>query len=395
MRLTFFSNFINHHQIPLCLEFYNALGDDFKFVVTEQVPEERLAMGYRDLSELYPFIVKAFISESEHEYARKLGEESDVAILGSAPEEFVRPRIRSNKLTFRYSERVFKKGRWLVLYPVKLFKLLRNHTMYRSKNVFLLGASAYAASDFLLVGAYKNKAYTWGYFPEVKEYPIDALMLKKNNDIPKILWVGRFIALKHPELMISLAKRLKENGFTFSLDLIGTGPLQSKLQKCISKYGLENEVTILGSMSPEDVRAHMEQANIYLFTSNYREGWGAVLNEAMNSGCAVVASHAIGSVPVLLKNKENGLIYPYGNKQQMFDSVALLLENPDLCKKLGMNAYTTLANVWNPANAAERFLVLASSLLTGKEVIFEDGPCSKAKLLTHAYGKTISRDDGV
>ncbi|MPM40999.1 Glycosyltransferase Gtf1 [bioreactor metagenome] len=394
MKLTFYSNFINHHQIPLCLEFYKALGDEFKFVVTEQVPEERLAMGYRDLSELYPFIVKAYLSESEYEYARLLGEESDVVIIGSAPEEFVRLRICRNKLTFRYSERVFKKGRWLVLYPVKLFKLLRNHTLYRSKNVYLLGASAYAASDFLLVGAYKNKAYTWGYFPEVKEYPIDVLMHKKNNDIPKILWVGRFIALKHPELMISLAKRLKENGFTFSLDLIGTGPLQAKLKKCISKYRLENEVTILGSMSPEEVRSHMEQANIFLFTSNYLEGWGAVLNEAMNSGCAVVASHAIGSVPVLLKNNENGLIYTYRNNQQMFDSVVSLLNNPDKCRRFGRKAYTTLVETWNPAKAAERFIVLASSLLNGKEVMYEDGPCSKAKLLTHAYGKTITRNNG-
>jgi hypothetical protein len=37
-------------------------------------------------------------------------------------------------------------------------------------------------------------------------------------------------------------------------------------------------------MPPEEVRVHMEQSNIYLFTSDFGEGWGAVLNEAMNSG---------------------------------------------------------------------------------------------------------------
>ena len=35
----------------------------------------------------------------------------------------------------------------------------------------------------------------------------------------------------------------------------------------------------------------------------------------MNSACAVVANSAIGSVPFLIKNKENGLIYENGNKK--------------------------------------------------------------------------------
>lgn len=50
-------------------------------------------------------------------------------------------------------------------------------------------------------------------------------------------------------------------------------------------------------MKASEVRSYMEKADIYLFTSDFNEGWGAVLNESMNSGCAVVASHAIGSVP--------------------------------------------------------------------------------------------------
>ncbi len=52
---------------------------------------------------------------------------------------------------------------------------------------------------------------------------------------------------------------------------------------------------MLGAMSPDKVRAYMERADVFLFTSDFNEGWGAVLNESMNSGCAVVASHAMVS----------------------------------------------------------------------------------------------------
>ena len=46
----------------------------------------------------------------------------------------------------------------------------------------------------------------------------------------------------------------------------------------------------------------MEKSHIHLFTSNHLEGWGAVVNEAMNSGCAVVANREAGAVPYLIEH---------------------------------------------------------------------------------------------
>ena len=83
----------------------------------------------------------------------------------------------------------------------------------------------------------------------------------------------------------------------------------------IRSKGVEDCVEMLGAMSPDEVRAYMERADVFLFTSDFNEGWGAVLNESMNSGCAVVASHAIGSVPFLIKDGVNGLIYENGNQK--------------------------------------------------------------------------------
>ena len=48
----------------------------------------------------------------------------------------------------------------------------------------------------------------------------------------------------------------------------------------------------MGALKPADVRKEMERADIFLFTSDYKEGWGAVLNEAMNARCAIVAVHS-------------------------------------------------------------------------------------------------------
>ena len=156
----------------------------------------------------------------------------------------------------------------------------------------------------------------------------------------------------------------------------------------IHEKRLDDCVQMLGAMSPEKVREYMEAADIFLFTSDFNEGWGAVLNESMNSACAVVASHAIGSVPFLLEDGKNGFIYKNGDEQSLYERVVQLIEQPELREMIGRNAYRTLAEKWNAEVVAERFIALAQALLEGKKAdLFEDGPCSRAKILKNGWYK--------
>jgi glycosyltransferase involved in cell wall biosynthesis len=95
--------------------------------------------------------------------------------------------------------------------------------------------------------------------------------------------------------------------------MIGIGPYLDGTKEYAKKLGVDDLIEFLGSMKPEHVREHMEKSQIHIFTSDKYEGWGAVLNEAMNSACAVVTSHAIGATPFLVQNCQNGLIYESGN----------------------------------------------------------------------------------
>ncbi|MBQ0036626.1 MAG: glycosyltransferase, partial [Firmicutes bacterium] len=210
------------------------------------------------------------------------------------------------------------------------------------------------------------------------EYNIDELTDKKNNDVTSILWTGRLIDWKHPELAIKLAKRLKDNNYSFKLNIIGQGDMEDEINKMIIDNNLSYCVNMLGSMPPEEVRKFMERANIFLFTSDKQEGWGAVLNEAMNSGCACVASHAIGSACFLIKRNQNGLIYKDGDFEDLYKQVESIIDDKDKQKELGINAYKTIAETWNAKVAAERFLVLANELEKGNDTPFSEGPCSKA-----------------
>ena len=245
----------------------------------------------------------------------------------------------------------------------------------------MLCAGAYTAYDYSLSKSFLNKYYKWGYFPKLNVYNLDEFF--SNKEKSKILWCGRLIDWKHPELAVKAAAMLKETGYDFTLDIIGSGEMETELNKLIKNSNLEDTVRLLGSMPPAEVRQHMDKAGIFLMTSDKQEGWGAVLNEAMNSGCAVIAGSAIGSVPFLIENEKNGFIVKNDDVQMFYGRICELLKKPELIEKLGRSAYNTIASEWNAVVAADRLLSVADSFYKTGDLpnYYFSGPLSKAMIM--------------
>ena len=374
MKIVFISNYFNHHQAPLSEAFYKLTEGNYRFIQTQTIEEERTKLGWGE-NYVPDFVIKSYESNEVYQKCIALINDADVVITGSAPEKMIRKRIRSGKLVFRYSERIYKNKKKLLQLPLRYIKY--HYDNYPYKNVYLLCASAYAARDYAKTGMFKGKAFKWGYFPALKTYDdIEELINKKEK--ASILWVARLIEWKHPDASIHIAERLKKEGYKFRLNLIGNGVMENQISGMIKDKGLEDCVFMLGAMKPDEVRLHMEKSQIFLFTSDFNEGWGAVLNESMNSGCAVVASHAIGSVPFLINDGENGLIYKNGDLDDLYKKVKFLLDNAEKRDEIGKNAYKTLTDTWNAEVAAERFSVLCKKILIEKnQRAFFSGVCER------------------
>lgn len=369
MKVTFVSNYINHHQMPFCEAMYERLKEDYCFIQTEPMEEERVRMGWdASLAEL-PYVRKYYEAEA---VCKELIEQSDVVLFGGVEDEgYIAKRLKGGKPVVRLSERIYKEGQWKAISPRGLMKKYKDHTRYRNGQVYLLCCGGYVPSDFHLVRAYPGKMFKWGYFPELIAQDIDGLLLKKRSrreteQKVSLLWAGRFIDWKHPEHAIETAARLKREGFAFTLTMVGGGEMEETLKALAEREELEDEVRFTGFLKPAEVRSLMEQADVYLFTSDYREGWGAVLNEAMNSGCAVVANCAIGAVPFLIKPDKNGLIYPNGRQDLLYEKLVSLLREPERMEALGREAYRTIAQEWNASEAAKRLIPFLQDLLQGE-----------------------------
>lgn len=376
MKITFISNFLNHHQIPLCDAWTSNQDIIFTFIATEQVPKERKVMGYYSEFERYSYY-KEIGNGFTIKEAMQLCYDSEVVLIGSAPQQYIKRRLRDNKLTFLYSERFFRDGFWK--HPGDILRTIRKTTKYRFKPFYILCASSYTARDCKRVG-FGNKTLKWGYFPQTKRYSKEQMREKKDREPVKLLWVGRMIRCKHPEKFVYVCNELKRLGMAFSADLIGVGEMESELRDYIQVNGLNKHIKMLGSMDPDEVRKQMEKSNIFLFTSDYREGWGAVLNEAMNSGCAVIACEEAGATNYLVEHEKNGLLYKdSADEKKVLELVKQCIDNKDLCNELGCEAYDTILHTWNAEKAATRLYEFSYALLHKRSLPkYDDGPMSRA-----------------
>lgn len=363
----FVSNYLNHHQIPFCNAMYELCGGSFAFVQTEPVEEERVRMGW-DEKVRQPYL-KLYYEEAE-ECAGLIAGAEIVMFGGCDDESYIEKRLDEGRPVIRCSERLYKTGQWKAVSPRGLRKKYHDHTRHRKSPVYLLCAGAYVPSDFSIVRAYPEKMYCWGYFPETKRYDPERLMAGKgwpgkcreDSKIPYLLWAARMIDWKHPELALETARYLKSRGLSFHMDMIGGGALEGRVRALRAEYDLEEEVGLPGFVPPAQVREYMERADIFLFTSDRQEGWGAVANEAMNSGCALVVDHMIGAAPYLIEDGENGLIYRDGDKKELFELTEKLVRSRELCARLGRNAYRRITQVWNAENAAAALWELCGRL---------------------------------
>lgn len=387
--LTFFSNYYNHHQKALCDEWYSLLHEGFTFVETMPMEEFRSGMGWGEDTPAY--VLRTYESKEAEEKAVSLAMDSDLVVMGTAPEYYIKPRLDAGKIIFRYSERPLKEGFIKFFIPRLTKKYIDMHVSNRNRNIHILAASAFTSLDYRkMFNSYPGKCYKFGYFPAHIEYDVDDLLDTKQAiagkaGAPTILWEGRMLKLKRADLLVSALSILKQRGYDFRATLVGEGEERERLIKMTYDLGLEDRVSFEKFLSPKDARVKMSENQIYVMTSNFWEGWGSVIYEALNACCGVVASHACGATPFLVRHKDTGLVFRSGSDKDLADKIAMYLDDPGFLEKCSRNAYEQMHTLWNPMVAARRTIELCEAIEEGRECPFDEGPLSKAEYVPNNW----------
>ena len=378
MKIVFFINYLNHHQVAITDELHNCLREDFICVCTRPLDSSELKGG-KDYSDR-AYCINSSSNTDNYMRALNYACTADVCVFGGDSLEFAIQRAKNNNsgLSFEMSERWLKRGSVNLLSPRLMKNLWYYYKYFRKQQFSKLCASAYAALDQYVMHSYRGRCYKWGYFTKVQDFNLeDRVDLRRTLSI-KFMWCARFIKWKHPELPVKLAASLKEKGYKFTIDMYGSGAELNRIKNLAVKLGVTDVLTFCGNLPNDQILNQMRKHDIFLFTSDKNEGWGVVANEAMSCGCVLVGSDATGCVPFLLKDGENGCVFKSCNIQSLISKVEYLLDNPDEIKRMAINGYYTITNIWSPRNAVSNLLQLISDLKSGCDTSIFDGPCSKA-----------------
>ena len=377
--IVFISNFFNHHQAPVGEAIARLNPGGYRFVELVEMPDSFRKSGYPDYS-ASPLCIHSWRSEKEMTEARRLIDEARAVVVGELHDfGWIRRRLESGKLTFIMSERWLKRGLINILSP-SFLKFARAYRGWmRRYPLYQLCASAYAASDLSRLGMMRGRCFKWGYFTPSEELDTESILeARQSRPYARFIWIGRLIGWKRPELAIEASKILSDKGIKFKTDIYGAGPLEGKLWSLTARHGLESCVALKGNLPNTEILKELEESDALLMTSTRREGWGAVVGEAMGRACYVIGSRESGAVPYLLNGWGDDLIFSHGKADHLAAIMEHIALDPHYRRQKACEAYETIHTGWSACHAAERLLRLVDALQKGNASPFASGVCSTA-----------------
>lgn len=151
-----------------------------------------------------------------------------------------------------------------------------------------------------------------------------------------LLFLGRLVADKGPDLLIRAVAECQTRGQTIRLVLVGDGPLRQDLESLAGKLGIKDQVRFMGGIPSENTVPYYQNALALVVPSIWVEMFGLVALEAMACRTPVIAS-SIGG----LKDTagRGGLVYPPGDVSALVNHILRLSGDPDFAAELSGKGY--------------------------------------------------------
>jgi len=178
------------------------------------------------------------------------------------------------------------------------------------------------------------------------------------------LCVARFAPQKNHGLLINAFAKGPASDPKAHLVLAGEGTLRAELQERVNQLGLTSRVHFLGLRT--DIPDVLGAADVFVLSSDY-EGNPLAVIEAMAAGLPI-ASTAVGGVPELLEDGNEGFIVQPGRADQLSEAMTALLKDGHLRHVMGAAAAT---------RAKEKFDV--SAMIRAYEELYNE-------IATHSHG---------
>lgn len=190
----------------------------------------------------------------------------------------------------------------------------------------------------------------------IEQFTPTAPATNGNGSAPTILYIGRLVPEKGQAVLLEAVAKLAARGRKVELALAGEGQQRAGLEREAARLGIAERVTFLGAVGQEDLRGLYEGASVFCLPS-FAEGVPVVLMEAMAMGLPVVTTRIAG-IPELIEDGHSGILVAPGRADDLADSLAGLLEDGELHRRLAANGREAVARGFDSEATAAQLQAL-------------------------------------
>lgn len=158
----------------------------------------------------------------------------------------------------------------------------------------VLATGAVAVDQYARAGFDRSTVFPFGYFVGAAAERARAAV----GDPVRVAVVGAVSRLKRVDWVVRALAELAEGGVDWRLDVVGDGPETAAVRSLVSRHGLAGAVRWWGNQPNATTRDILSSTDVLVLASSY-DGWGAVVNEALQSGALAVVSDAAGAADLV------------------------------------------------------------------------------------------------
>jgi glycosyltransferase involved in cell wall biosynthesis len=149
-----------------------------------------------------------------------------------------------------------------------------------------------------------------------------------------ILFASKMLPRKGAMDLLRAYEKVREGeGEGAALVFVGDGGERNALESYAKGHGVKDAL-FTGFKNQTELPGYFTAADVFVLPST-EEPWGLIINEAMNLRLPVVTTDKVGAGPDLVKDGENGFIYPAGDVEALSAALKRLVRDPALRQKMG------------------------------------------------------------
>jgi glycosyltransferase involved in cell wall biosynthesis len=160
-------------------------------------------------------------------------------------------------------------------------------------------------------------------------------------DKPALLFASKLMPRKRPMDLLQAYEGMRNSNVDACLVFVGAGELEEDLRRYVSEHCIL-DVHFFGFRNQSELPKFFALADVFILPSE-NEPWGLVINEVMAASLPVVAADEIGAVADLVKNGDNGFVYPVGDIRSLTNHLRSLADDMDLRVVMGRRSAERMA----------------------------------------------------